>query len=98
MLVKRILGLTNGKGKMTEESIQTHAEKVLESINALIEKRATSDHQAYSVSNGISVTKLTIEELWVWKKRYEREVRLEVEAARIEAGGVKRNKIQTRFV
>ena len=72
---------------MTTE--KTHAVKVLEAINALIEKRATSDHQSYVV-NGMSVTKMKLDELLSWKKYYERIVAREEKP--------KSNKIHTRFV
>ena len=77
--------------------MSSHAQTTLDAINALIEKRATTDHQSYSVGNGISVTRLTIAELLEWQKVYENKVRLEEKAAAVAAGTPRRNKIQTRF-
>lgn len=76
---------------------KTQAQKTLDSINATIEKRATSDHQSYTV-NGISVTKMKVKELLDWKRFYEREVKREQNIELAKAGKKRSNKIQVRFV
>jgi hypothetical protein len=52
---------------------RTHAEKVLDALEALIEGKATVDQQSYSVG-GRSVTRLTPAELAEWRDKYRREV------------------------
>lgn len=74
---------------MTEE-IKTHAEKTLEAINAVIEKRATHDQQSYTV-NGLSITRMNIEELLKFQKVYE------IKVAR-EKNPKRKTKIKVRFV
>ena len=76
----------------------SHAQKVLNSINAVIEKRATTDHDAYTVANGLSVTRMKIADLLQWKTFYENEVRRENDAALLAEGSRIKRKIQTRFV
>lgn len=46
----------------TETDVRTHARKVLDNIEAVIENRATSDQSAYTI-NGRSLTRMTIDEL-----------------------------------
>jgi len=87
---------------MAEDSEETeelsHPRKVLNAINAVIEKRATTDHDAYTVANGLSVTRMKITELLAWKTFYENEVRRENEAALLATGSRIKRKIHTRFV
>ena len=52
---------------------ETHARKTLNAINAVIEKRATSDHQSYAI-NGMAVTKMKIDELLAFQRVYQRKV------------------------
>ena len=74
---------------------KTHAEKVLDAIDAVIEKRATSDHQSYVV-NGVAVTKMKIEELLKFREIYIRKVELDWEKFGWKAKKVR--KIKVRFV
>lgn len=55
---------------------QTHAEKVLAAIEAVIENRATADVQSYTIG-GRSLTKMTPEQLLHWRNVYRAEVRKE---------------------
>lgn len=52
---------------------RTHAEKVLDALEAMIEGKATRDQQSYSVG-GRSITRLTPAELVDWRSVYRREV------------------------
>lgn len=53
---------------------RTHAQKVLESIEAVIEKRATRDQQSYQI-NGRSLQRTPIAELLSLRDRYRKEVK-----------------------
>lgn len=55
---------------------RSHAAKVLSSIEALIEGRATKDVNSYSVA-GRSLSKMTPQELMQWRDYYRREVNKE---------------------
>jgi hypothetical protein len=55
---------------------RTHAEKVLDALEAMIEGKASLDQQSYSVG-GRSITRLTPAELVDWRKEYQREVNIQ---------------------
>lgn len=58
----------------TQNTNLEHCERVLEALEATIERRATSDHVSYSI-DGKSITKMQPETLLKWRDIY----RLEVE-------------------
>jgi hypothetical protein len=64
---------------------RSHAVKVLAAIESLIEGRATSDVNSYSIA-GRSLTKLSVDELLTWRSHYRREVRRERDAANAASG------------
>lgn len=72
------------------DDTKTHAQKVLDAINAVIERRATSDQQSYSI-NGLSITRMNIGELLKFQKIYELRVANEKNPKR-------KTKIKVRFV
>jgi len=75
---------------------RTHARKVLDAIEAVLEERATQSQLSISVA-GQSITMLSPEELIRWRSVYKAEVDSEERAERIQQGlGGKR--IKTRFV
>jgi len=49
---------------------RSHARRVLDNINAVIEKRATSDQQSYSI-DGRSLSRMTLVELLTFKNHYQ---------------------------
>ena len=53
---------------------RTHAEKMLQKIEAVLENRADADVSSYSIA-GRSLTKMTPEELLTWRDNYRREVK-----------------------
>jgi len=53
--------------------LNTHAERVLAAIEAVIENRATKDQQSYSIA-GRSITRIPIAELLELRKQYKAEV------------------------
>jgi len=52
--------------------VQTHNEKVLESITAVLEKRATREQESTKLFNGNEVSLLSIAELTRMKRYYEK--------------------------
>ena len=59
---------------------RSHAQRTLDAIEAVIEGRATSDHESYSIA-GRSVTRIPIAELLTLRGRYRSEVNRERRAA-----------------
>lgn len=53
---------------------RTHAEKMLQKIEAVLENRADADVSSYSIA-GRSLTKMSPEELLTWRDAYRREVK-----------------------
>lgn len=64
---------------------RSHARRVLEAIEAVIESRATKDQEEYSIM-GRSLKRTPIEELLVLRDRYRAEVQSDDAAAQIAAG------------
>ena len=58
---------------------QSHAERVLQAIEAVIENRATVDQQAYTI-NGRSLQRMPIADLLALRSRYRDEVRRQQQA------------------
>lgn len=65
--------LTNFRTQSIGYDGRTHAEKVLDALEAMIEGKASIDQQSYSVG-GRSITRLTPAELIDWRNTYRREV------------------------
>ncbi|MAY42392.1 MULTISPECIES: hypothetical protein [unclassified Neptuniibacter] len=61
---------------------QSHAKKMLQAIQATLEKRATKDQQAYQI-DGMQIERIPIPELIKLRDRYRREYRREQEQAGI---------------
>ena len=53
---------------------RTHAEKMLQKIEAVLENRSDADVSSYSIA-GRSLTKMSPEELLTWRDNYRREVK-----------------------
>jgi len=53
---------------------RTHAEKMLQKIESVLENRADADVSSYSIA-GRSLTKMSPEELLTWRDAYRREVK-----------------------
>ncbi len=64
---------------------RSHARKVLDAIEAVLENRATVDQQEYSIA-GRSLKRMPIQELLVFRDRYKSEVASEERADRIARG------------
>ncbi len=52
---------------------RSHAERMLDAIEALLENRASKDVQSYAIA-GRNLTKLTVDELQRWRRFYRSEV------------------------
>lgn len=75
---------------------RSHARKTLEAIEAVIEGRATTDQQEYSIGNR-SLKKMPIADLIVFADKYRTMVNAEDNAAAIAAGRGTKNRILVRF-
>lgn len=81
-------------GVPTDE--RAHVEKVLESIEAVLEGKATKDHLEVSF-NGRSITHLSPEQLLSWRDKYRAELRSIERAARVSRGLASGKIIKVRF-
>ena len=72
--------------------IRTHNQRVLDAINATIEKTATKEQASYSVA-GRSLSRRSITELLELKREYEIKVRLEEKALLRKQGRAKKNAV-----
>ena len=75
---------------------RTHAEKVLDSIEAVLESRATKEVLSFSVE-GNSLSSYPHEQLLVLRSRYRIEVEREKAAERLKVGRASGRRILTRF-
>lgn len=75
---------------------RTHARKVLDAIEAVIEGRASQDQQSYALS-GRSLSRTPIPELLVLRDRYKAEVKREERAERIASGLPAGGRVMVRF-
>ena len=75
---------------------RSHAKKVLDAIEAVIEGRATQDQMAYQIA-GRSLSRTSIPDLLLLRSRYQTEYRDEVNMANIAAGLGTGRKIYARF-
>lgn len=80
----------------TTSSVRSHAKKVLDAIEAVIENRATMDQSSMSIA-GRSLSRLTIDELLQFRDRYKAEYLKEVKKARIKNKKDSGNTIKVRF-
>lgn len=69
----------------------THAQRMLDAIEAALEGRVTADVQSYQIS-GRSITKIPIAELMTLRKQYMVEVANERVATELEQMGKKKPK------
>lgn len=76
---------------------RSHAVKVLEAIEAVIEGRATKQQASYQIG-GRSLAFIPHAELLSMRSTYQQEVRREQEADRLRKGLGGRSRIQTRFI
>lgn len=76
---------------------RTHARRVLDAIEAVIEGRATHDQASVSIA-GRSLSRMLISELLLLRDRYRAEAASEEQAEQLASGLKPRNRLLTRFV
>lgn len=76
---------------------RSHVKRVLDAIEAVIEKRASKGDQQITI-DGTMLSKMTAEQLMLIRNRYAREYRAELAANGIQNGKKSGNRILTRFV
>lgn len=80
----------------TSASVRSHAKKVLDAIEAVIENRASMDQQSMSIA-GRSLSRMSIDDLMTFRDRYKAEYLKEVKIARIKNGLGSGNTIKVAF-
>ena len=80
----------------TNADLRSHAKKVLDNIQAVIEGRATIDQSSFSLG-GRSLSRMSIDELMTFRDRYHAEYLKEVRLARIKNKQGSGTTIKTRF-
>lgn len=86
----------NVAGLESGNDTRSHARKVLDAIEAVIEKRATKDQESYTIE-GRTLARTPIEALMRLRQAYRAEVKREERAERIAQGLGTRAKIKVRF-
>lgn len=76
---------------------RSHAKKVLDAIEAVIEGRASATDQSYTIA-GRSITRIPLQELMRLRAQYKAEYDAEVATENIKMGLASKNKIYTRFI
>ena len=80
----------------TNADLRSHAKKVLDNIQAVIEGRATIDQSSFSLA-GRSLSRMSIDELMTFRDRYHAEYLKEVKLARIKNKQGSGNTIKVNF-
>lgn len=88
--------LDNIAGRSALYDNRSHAKKVLDAIEAVIEGRASLDQMSYQIA-GRSLSKTPLSDLIKLRSVYKDEYDGEVATARIQAGLASKRKILTRF-
>ena len=76
---------------------RTHAEKMLQKIEAVLENRADADVSSYSIA-GRSLTKMSPEELLSWRDSYRREVKAQRRKLDVKHGRKTSSTVLARFL
>ena len=79
---------------------RTHARKMLEALEALLEGKASYDQTSYTIGTGagsVTIGRLTPDELLKWMDYYKREVRNEEKAENLRNGRAIKQNIRIRF-
>lgn len=83
-------------GSTTVLDTRSHAKKVLDAIEAVLEGKATSDQQQYTIE-GRSLTRIPWPELMTMRDKYRAEYQRELNKEDIAAGRGASNKIKVRL-
>lgn len=76
---------------------RTHAEKMLQKIESVLENRADADVSSYSIA-GRSLTKMSPEELLTWRDYYRREVKAYKRKIDMKHGRKTKSTVLMRFL
>ena len=80
----------------TSNSVRSHAKKILDAVEAVLENRASMDQQSMSIA-GRSLSRMSITDLMTFRDRYKAEYLKEVKIARIKNGLASGNTIKVNF-
>jgi hypothetical protein len=80
----------------TNADNRSHAKKVLDAIQAVLENRASQDQMAYSIA-GRSLSRMSIDDLMRFRDRYRAEYNREIKLKRIKNKQDTGNTIKARF-
>tara|TARA_Y100001938_G_C8090046_1_gene434462 strand:- start:2790 stop:3377 length:588 start_codon:yes stop_codon:yes gene_type:complete len=80
----------------TTADLRSHAKKVLDAIEAVLENRASQDQMSYSIA-GRSLSRMSIDDLMTFRNRYRSEYLREIKLARIKNKQDSGNTIKVRF-
>lgn len=80
----------------TNADHRSHAKKVLDAIEAVLENRASQDQMSYSIA-GRSLSRMSIDDLLKFRDRYRAEYNKELQKARIKNKQNTGNTIKVRF-
>jgi|TARA_Y100000033_G_scaffold48118_1_gene54488 hypothetical protein len=81
----------------TNADLRSHAKKVLDAIEAVVENRASMDQSSMSIA-GRSLSRMSIDELMTFRDRYKAEYLKEIKLARIRNGQGSGNTPKVRFI
>ena len=80
----------------TTADLRSHAKKVLDAIEAVLENRASQDQMSYSIA-GRSLSRMSIDDLMTFRNRYRAEYLREIKLARIKNKQDSGNTLKVRF-
>ena len=80
----------------TNADLRSHAKKVLDNIEAVLENRASIDQSSFSIA-GRSLSRMSIDELLSFRDRYHAEYLEEIKKARIKNKQRSGNTIEVKF-
>tara|TARA_Y100000592_G_scaffold83958_1_gene134313 strand:+ start:99 stop:689 length:591 start_codon:yes stop_codon:yes gene_type:complete len=80
----------------TNADLRSHAKKVVDAIEAVIENRATIDQQSMSIA-GRSLSRMSIDDLLNFRNQYKNEYLRELKKARVKNGSASGSVIRVKF-
>jgi len=80
----------------TNADLRSHAKKVLDAIQAVLENRASVDQSSFSIA-GRSLSRMSVDELLTFRDRYKVEYLQEIKEARIKNKQRSGNTIEVKF-
>ena len=74
----------------TQTDTRTHVKKVLDAIEAVMERRATKEQASTALPNGVAISLLSPEELVKFHENYSYKFQQEIDTNRVRNGGSRR--------